>query len=142
MDSKDSKNISILVVENHDDTRERLAAYLSSEYTCFAVASAAEAMRLIAARPFNLVLTDIHLPDASGLEVCRLISRIRLDTIVMVMTGMSDISYRMKALNQGAWYCIQKPIDPDRLLVWVKAGLRCQMLARERRHYNPQARSA
>lgn len=138
----DSKNISILIVEDHDDTRDWLAAFLSTEYTCFAVASAEEAMRLIAARPFNLVLTDIHLPDASGLEVCRLISRIRLDTIIMVMTGMSDISYRLMALEQGAWYCVQKPMDPEKLMIWVKAGLRCQMLARERQRYTPRARSA
>src|ERR1700754_1730868 len=138
----DSKNISILIVEDHDDTREWLTAFLSSEYTCFAVADAAAALRLIVARPFNLVLTDIHLPDASGLEVCRLISRIRLDTIIMVMTGMSDIGYRLTALDHGAWYCIQKPMDPEKLMVWVKAGLRCQALARARLPYKQQARSA
>ena len=91
----DSETISILIVEDHDDTRDWLMTFLSTEYTCFAVTNAEEAMRLIVARHFNLVLTDIHLPSASGLEVCRLISRIGLDTIVMVMTGMVNIEYRL-----------------------------------------------
>ena len=132
----DSKDISILIVEDDDDARDALLIILGREYSCVAAPTAEEAMRLIGARYFNLVLTDIHLPGASGLELCRLVQRISPDTVMMVMTGMADIRYRSRALGQGVLYCIEKPIDIQKLLVWIETGLKCQALARARHRHN------
>ena len=126
----DFKKNSILIVEDHDSTREGLAFLLGTQFNCFAVASAEEAMRLIGARNFNLVLTDIHLPGASGLELCRLVRKMSLGTVVIAMTAMSDSGYRDKALREGALYFIEKPFEPAKLLVWIRSALRCQALAR------------
>ena len=132
------KEISILIVEDDDDAREALLTFLSAEYTCFAAATAEEAMRLIGARIFNLVLTDIHLPGASGLELCRFVYAMSPATVMMVMTGMADIRYRSRALGQSVLYCIEKPVDLHRLLVWIESGLKCQALAAARhRHHLP-----
>src|SRR5215216_207141 len=130
-----SKEISLLIVEDHYPTRDGLTAFLNDEYTCFATANAEEAIRLLGARYFNLVLTDIHLPGASGLELCRLVHKMRLDSVVLVMTGMADLEYRTRAMGQGALYFIEKPINPEKLLIWIKSALRCQALARGKRRY-------
>jgi DNA-binding response OmpR family regulator len=137
-----SKEISILVIEDHDGAREGLATLLGREYTCFTAATAEEAIRLLGARYFNLVLTDIHLPGASGLEVCRLISKMELDTVVMVMTGMTDTEYRTRALSQRALFCIEKPIHPVKLLIWVESALKCQALRRVSQLHKPKAVAA
>ena len=130
--------ISILIVEDDDDAREALLTFLGAEFTCFAAATAEEAMRLVGARLFNLVLTDIHLPGASGLELCRFVYSMSPSTVMMVMTGMADIRYQSKALGQGVLYCIEKPIDLHKLLVWIESGLKCQALAAARhRHHQP-----
>jgi DNA-binding NtrC family response regulator len=136
------KEISLLIVEDHYPTRDGLTAFLSQEYSCFAAASAEEATRLLGARYFNLVLTDIRLPGASGLEVCRLVHKMRLDTVMLVMTGMTDIEYRASAMREGALFFLEKPIDPEKLLTWVKSALRCQALARGRRRYEDGMRAA
>ena len=128
------KEISILIVEDDDDARAALLTFLGNEYTCIAAATAEEAMRLIGARIFNLVLTDIHLPGASGLELCRFVYAMSPATVMMVMTGMADIRYRCKALGQGVLYCIEKPVDLHRLQVWIESGLKCQALAAARHH--------
>src|SRR5215208_5333243 len=88
------------------------------------------------------MLTDIHLPGASGLEVCRLVHKMRLDTVMLVMTGMSDIEYRARAMREGALYFIEKPLDPEKLLIWIKSALKCQALARGRRRYEDGMRAA
>ena len=137
-----SKENSLLIVEDHYPTRDGLTAFLSQDYTCFAAASAEEAIRLLGARYFNLMLTDIHLPGASGLEVCRLVHKMRLDTVMLVMTGMSDIEYRARAMREGALYFIEKPLDPEKLLIWIKSALKCQALARGRRRYEDGMRAA
>jgi DNA-binding response OmpR family regulator len=129
-----NKDTSILVIEDHDDMRSLLTRFLSVDYTCISVASAEEAIPLLHTRYFDLVITDINLPGASGLEVCRQVSQMGLDTIVIAMTGMTDIGYRLRATRQGVWYCLEKPIDPEKLLVYIKAGLRCQSIARQRHH--------
>ena len=137
-----SKEISILIVEDHDYAREGLAIVLGRDYTCFTAATAEEAIRLLGARYFNLVLTDIHLPGASGLEVCRLISKMELDTVVIVMTGMRDTEYRTRALGQRALFCIEKPIHPVKLLIWVESALKCQALRRVSQLHKPKAGAA
>jgi len=138
----ESKEISILIVEDDELAREGLTALLSAEYTCFSAATAEEAIRLIGARFFNLVLTDLHLPGASGLELCRFVYNMAPETVMMVMTGMADIRYRNRALRQGVLYYIDKPIDPQKLLVWIESGLRSQALAAARhRHNQPTSRA-
>lgn len=137
-----TKEISILIIESHDDTRRLLTRFLSSEYACVGVASVEEAIPLMDTRYFDLVITDIHLAGASGLEVCRSVSRMGLDTIVIAMTGMTDLGYRLRATRQGVWYCLEKPIDPEKLLVYIKAGLRCQAIARSRHHGAPTSSNA
>jgi DNA-binding NtrC family response regulator len=137
-----SKEISVLIVEDHYATRDGLTAFLNDEYTCFAAATAEEAIRLLGARYFNLVLTDIHLPGASGLELCRLVHKMHLDSVVLVMTGMSDFEYRARAMGEGALYYIEKPINPEKLLIWMQSALRCQALARGKRRYEEGMRRA
>lgn len=134
----ESKEISILIVEDDEFAREGLTTLLDAQYSCFSAATAEEAMRLIGARSFNLVLTDIHLPGASGLELCRFVYKMSPETVMMVMTGMADIRYRSKALGQGVLYYIDKPIDLQKLLVWIESGLKSQALAAARhRHHQP-----
>ena len=118
---------------DHDNTRDGLTSLLSGDYTCFAASSAEAAMRLIVARDFDLILTDIHLPDASGLEICRLVRKLSADTIVIAMTAMTDTGYRDRALREGILYYIEKPFSPEKLLIWIKSALRCQVLARRSR---------
>jgi DNA-binding response OmpR family regulator len=136
------RKYTILIVEDHDDTRDGLTSLLAADYTCFATGSAEAAMRLIGARYFNLVLTDIHLPDASGLEICRLVRKMSVDTVVIAMTAMSDSGYRTRALAEGTLYYIEKPFAPDKLLVWIKSALRCQALARGSRSTEHRAQTA
>lgn len=135
------KKYTILIVEDHDNTREGLASLLATDYTCFATASGEAAMRLIGARYFNLVLTDIHLPDASGLEICRLVRKMSVDTVVITMTAMTDSGYRERAMTEGSLYYIEKPFAPDKLLVWIKSALRCQTLARWKSQSEKRARA-
>jgi len=136
----ESKEISILIVEDDEFAREGLTTLLGAHYSCFSAATAEEAMRLIGARFFNLVLTDIHLPGASGLELCRFVYKISPETVMMVMTGMADIRYRSKALGQGVLYYIDKPIYLQKLLIWIESGLNSQALAAAR-HRNDQPTS-
>src|SRR5215470_15300569 len=136
------KEPSILVVEDHDETRRLLTASLSNEYACTSVTSADEAITLIDSNHFDLAIIDIQVAGASGLEVCRLVSQMGLDTVIIAITGITDLGFRLRATRQGVWYCLEKPIDTDKLRVYIKAGLRCQAIARLRHHGAPTSSNA
>jgi DNA-binding NtrC family response regulator len=125
----DDREISMLIVDDDEPTRDGMVSLLGLDYTCIAASNAEEAMRLLAARSFNLVVTDIHMPGASGLELCRLVHKLCPNTVVIVVSGMTDIRYQVEALRQGTLYYIEKPIEPEKFFALVESALKCQALA-------------
>src|ERR1044072_9916095 len=125
----DDRDISLLIVDDDESTRNGMVALLGLAYNCIAAASAEEAMRLLAARSFSLVVTDIHMPGASGLELCRFVHKLCPNTVVIVVSGMTDIRYQIEALRQGTLYYMEKPIDPEKIFALVERGLKCDTLA-------------
>lgn len=136
------KEGTILIVDDDLDTREGLMTLLGDEHDCVAASSAEEAIRLLAARPFDLLLTDIHMPGASGLELCRLAHKLCPDTVVIVVSGMKDIRYRVEAMRQGTLYYVEKPVDLDKLTTLVESALKCQSLTAARHRYDESALNA
>lgn len=127
---------AILIVDDDQNTRDGLLMLLSKDHNCIAAATAEEAMRLLVAKPFNLLLTDINLPGASGLELCRLVHRLSPDTVVIVLSGMTDIRYRIEAMRQGTLYYMEKPVDLEKLSTLVESALKCQALSAARHSDN------
>lgn len=68
-------------------------------------------MDLLDQRFFDVVITDVEMPGASGLELCRHIRKTYRDTIVLVMSARVDSRNRIKALQHGAFDYVSKPFD-------------------------------
>ena len=105
------ETISILIVDDDKETRDLLAFGFREQYDCATAASAEEAMGLLGERFFDVVLTDVEMPGASGIELCRYIRKTNSDTIVLVMSGRVDSRNRIKALQGGAFDYITKPFN-------------------------------
>ena len=128
----DDRDISLLIVDDDESTRNGMVALLGLAYNCIAAASAEEAMRLLVARSFKLVVTDIHMPGASGLELCRFVHKLCPNTVVIVVSGTTDIRYQIEAIRQGTLYYMEKPIDPEKLFALVESALKCHALSEVR----------
>jgi len=137
-----ARDTSVLIIGDHEETRCLLTTSLSAEYTCTTVSNAEEAIRLINTCHFDLAIVDIQIRSDSGFELCRLVSQMGLDTIIIAITGMTDLGFRLRATRQGVWYCLERPVDVEKLLVYMKAGLRCQAIARLRHHGAPTSSNA
>ena len=123
-----SAETSILIVDDEEPVRNLLKNCLSDDYKCVTAASADEATELLTKHCFNLVLTDINMPGASGLELCQLISKLCPNTVVMIISAAGEIDFAIQAMRQGAFDYLPKPFGISHLMVAVKRALGYQEL--------------
>lgn len=110
----------ILIVEDEPRIRQMLVQYLAGcGHFAVAVESGRSAMREFSAAPFDLVLTDVHLPDVSGLALVDHVKKSGAMTDVILMTGFHDESYAIEAMHHGAYDFFVKPVSLDKLRLTI-----------------------
>jgi len=130
------KEISVLVVEDDDDSREMMCKLLETVFDFELIASAAssaeEAMKILEARRFHLVITDIKLPGASGLELCDFIQQTYAITPVIVVSAMTDINYAIEAMRRRAFDYLVKPVTFEKIKESIERAINYQEVAMKR----------
>ncbi|WP_297334293.1 sigma-54 dependent transcriptional regulator [Flavobacterium sp.] len=114
----------ILVVD--DDTAFCVMLKTFLQKKGFAVTnafSAGDAQEIISKKTFDVVLTDIRMPDSSGLEILKHVKQNAPATQVILMTGYTDIKTAVNAMKSGAFDYVGKPINPDEILHTIKQAL-------------------
>lgn len=86
--------------------------------------SAAEARIILKTNEFDLVITDVRLPDFDGVLLMSEIKAIFPDVPVLLMTGYADVSTAVKAIKNGAADYISKPFNPEEVLLVIANALR------------------
>ncbi len=112
---------TILVVD--DDATVRHVIRRSLEQAGYDVREAtngAEAFRALCAAHFDLVITDILMPDRDGLEVIILMRKQAPGTKVIAISGATDAPFLLSATGLGAAGVLAKPFKPDEMLTLVK----------------------
>jgi two-component system response regulator HydG len=111
--------LRVLVIDDEPDHAETVAEILEAGgYSCAVATSGKEGAKKIQAEDFDLVLTDLRMGDLDGLAIVRLV-REHGDTLVMVISGSSDVKKAVQALTEGASHYILKPVSKDELLAVV-----------------------
>ena len=116
--------IQVLIADDEDGLRKTIAAWLNDEG--FGVTEAPdgkEAITKVQSQDFDVVLLDIKMPGANGLEVLRYIKKNSAATEVVMMTGMSDVSMAVEAMKLGAREYLTKPLDMDQLVPQLRSLL-------------------
>lgn len=112
---------AILVVEDERDIRDVLRRYLQrAGFAVVTTGSGAEALRLLADSPPDLVLLDLGLPDVDGLEVLRAAHPF---VPVIVLTARANLDDRIQGLQLGADDYVVKPFSPTEVVLRVQAVL-------------------
>ncbi|RZJ34002.1 MAG: sigma-54-dependent Fis family transcriptional regulator [Flavobacterium sp.] len=86
--------------------------------------NALEANEFIKNGTFDVVLTDIRLPDSDGHEILELVKNTSPKTQVILMTGYTDIKSAVNAMKSGAFDYVGKPINPDEILHTIQQCLK------------------
>jgi DNA-binding NtrC family response regulator len=106
----------ILIVEDRDSLRRMLERALGQEgYEVAAAADGQAGIRLLEERPFDFVLTDLKLPDVSGLDVLAASRTAQPRVPVVVLTGYGTVGTAVEAMKLGAYDFLEKPLEIDDL---------------------------
>jgi DNA-binding NtrC family response regulator len=122
----------LLLVEDKNELRAMLRKAL--ERNGFAVDEAPDgtaAIQKLRARRYQLVLSDLKMPGASGLDVLRETKQADATIPVILLTAFGSVEEAVAAMKEGAFDFLQKPVDLDHLKVLVQRAARQQELLRE-----------
>ncbi len=119
----------ILVVDDEAGIRDGLRALLAKEGHRVEVAGDLEdAIRRNDQQAFDLILLDLHLPGANGLEGLGRLRRGASPTEIIILTGYGTVSSTVEAMRKGAYDVLEKPFKPDRLVGVVARCLQTRRL--------------
>ncbi|HKO45612.1 MAG TPA: EAL domain-containing protein [Pyrinomonadaceae bacterium] len=126
---------SILIADDDRRVRTVLRELLRHDYACREVSSAEEALHLLGAEEFALVLSDITMEGLSGLEMLPRVAEIAPDTLVVMISAEQKIESAIRAMRTGAFDYITKPFVLEHVEAAVFRALEHQRLREEKRRH-------
>ena len=122
----------ILLVEDEVDVRDSIKAQLEEEgHQVVETESGSEALALAESSQFDIVLTDVMIPDINGIELVQRINQLSNHPVTVVMTGYGSVEMAVKAIKAGAFDFLSKPFSVDVLSATMASALRVKSLQDE-----------
>jgi diguanylate cyclase (GGDEF)-like protein len=125
----------ILIIDDDEQVRSLLQEVLIVDFNCEAAGSAEEALMLLEAKTFNLVISDIQMSGISGLDLVPRILTRSPETVVVMVSGEQGIESAIEAMRAGAFDYITKPLELRYVEAVVHRALSHQKLLADKRLY-------
>jgi DNA-binding NtrC family response regulator len=133
--------MKILVVDDETAILETLEILFRGEgYDVVMADSGPKAMAALEDEKPDLVLTDIRMPGAGGLDVLSAARQIDPEMPVILMTAQASLQSAVRAVNEGAYYYLQKPFANDELLAICRRAMEVRQLKVENRQLKKEIR--
>jgi DNA-binding NtrC family response regulator len=119
----------IAVVDDDELTCEWLTEHLKGAgYTVYSASTGAGALGLVQESAPALMLLDLRLPDADGLQLLKQFGKLDRDLVIVMVTAYGEIETAVQAVKAGAYDFLEKPPDLDDLLITIEKGLEARRL--------------
>jgi PAS domain S-box-containing protein len=133
----------VLVVDDDQFALRSMSRALGGEsYEVVTASGGSQAIDLLKQDSFDLVLTDLKMPEVDGLEVLRQAREIAPQAVVLILTGYASLESAIEALRKGAYDYLVKPCSDGELKLKIEKGLERVRLAEERQHAEEMLRRA
>jgi two-component system response regulator FixJ len=117
----------VYVIDDDDALRESLAFLLgTAQFSVQSFASAKAFLETLPAAKKGCIITDVRMPDMSGIDLLRRLNDLKVTVPVIVVTGHGDIALAVEAMKIGAIDFLEKPVDDEVLLASVNLALQQQ----------------
>jgi len=115
------------VIDDDEALRESLAFLLrAAQLEVKSYSSAKAFLDTLPDESLGCVITDVRMPDISGIDLLRRLKELKIGVPVIVVTGHGDVALAVEAMKIGAADFFEKPFDDDLLLASVRSALREQ----------------
>ncbi|KAA9007573.1 response regulator [Paenibacillus spiritus] len=118
---------TILIVDDEPRTRQgiklSLEAWSAGQHRIMTANNGVEALECLRQEPVHLLITDVRMPEVSGLDVMAAASKLQRRPMIVVVSGYADFEYAQQALRLGAMNYLLKPLDKAELLDVVQTAL-------------------
>ena len=122
----------ISVIDDEPLLRSWLSEHLGAAgYTVNTAGTGEKGLGLVEAERPDLVLLDLRLPDANGIDLLSRIREADRDVVVVMMTAYGEIETAVRAVKAGAYDFLQKPLDIDGLLLTIEKALEAKRLRQQ-----------
>jgi DNA-binding NtrC family response regulator len=123
--------LKILIVEDERSTREGLLRLLRGEYDVTLAEDGLRGVNLLGRHDYDVVLTDLRMPGADGMEVLRVALARENPAACIVITAYGSIESAVEAMRAGAFDFITKPVNLDQLEVRIRRAMEARHLKAE-----------
>jgi DNA-binding NtrC family response regulator len=118
------KSPRIIAIDDEQVVLDSIVRVLAAEGMAVeATVSAREGLSRAVAEPYDLVLSDIRMPEIGGMRILRDVKRAKPALPVVIITGFATVGSAVQAMKLGAADYVEKPFTPDVLLAAVRAAL-------------------
>lgn len=125
---------SILLIDDDINMGKTLLDILKAKgYETFVAVDGAEGLAFLKGNPVNLILTDLGLPDMTGIDILREVKAVYPAMQVIILTGSATFDSAVEATNLGAFSYLLKPYDIDQLLLHIQRAIEKQRVEEELR---------
>jgi two-component system response regulator AtoC len=125
---------NVLIADDEESMRHLLSVFLRDHgYVARAVANGEEALKELAARDYDLVLSDVRMPRMDGIALLREVQLQRPELTFIVMSAYGTHDTAIEAMKAGAYDYVSKPFKPDEVLLVLKKAEERERLTRENR---------
>lgn len=129
----------ILLIDDSPDILTYLAEYLRNEgYDVETSADGEKALSMIERKFYDVILTDLMMPNVDGMEVLKYVTKHSRDSICMILTGYGTIKNAVEAVKLGAFDYLTKPVKMDEIIITLKRALEFRDLKRENQNLKNQ----
>ncbi len=134
MNAENNSGIFILVVDDEMIVRQSLSNWLMEEgYSVETAENGKDAYIKIKKKKYDLVLADIKMPEMDGIELLELGKKFDSELQFIVMTAYASVDTAVKAIKEGAFDYIVKPVDPENVSQVIRRSLKYKILEKENR---------
>jgi len=125
----DAQRCSLLIVDDEPCILSTLQAVLTSEFDVVPANCATAAKSILSRRPFDLILTDLRMPDQSGIELLEWVREHHPRTVRLLMTGFAEVEGAVEAINRSqVYHFLLKPWRSEELVqVLRNAAEKCSL---------------
>lgn len=130
----------IIIIDDDESTRETLTTYLSElDYETYSADCGKKGIELVKKINPDLVISDVNMPDISGMEVLKQVKEFDDLIQVIIITAFDDMNTTIQAMQKGAYDYLEKPVDINRLKISINRSLENRRMSQRLESVTPNS---